>query len=136
MRAPKRAVFTYLELARIGLLLFIFADSLSYQNGFPSAIDTFVTRLSAQPLRCRSGMCPVTCPVRHKVALRPHSPYSSTSTRHRNINEMDIFFVERIFNNLLHKVTSPQGLQETGSEIDDFEVLDQLGPMVFCPGSG
>src|SRR5215204_7624351 len=40
----------YLELARIGSLLFIFADSLNDQNGSSSSIDTFATRLSAQPL--------------------------------------------------------------------------------------
>jgi hypothetical protein len=39
-----------LELARIGSLLFIFADSPSYQIGSPSPIDTFATRLSARPL--------------------------------------------------------------------------------------
>src|SRR5215207_2511957 len=40
-----------LELARIGSLLFIFADSPNDQNGSSSSIDTFATRLSAQPLR-------------------------------------------------------------------------------------
>jgi hypothetical protein len=39
-----------LELARIGSLLFIFADSPNDQNGSSSSIDTFATRLSAQPL--------------------------------------------------------------------------------------
>jgi hypothetical protein len=43
--------FSCLELARIGSLLFIFADSLNDQNGSSSSIDTFATRLSAQPLR-------------------------------------------------------------------------------------
>src|SRR5215204_876276 len=40
----------HLELARIGSLLFIFADSPNDQNGSSSSIDTFATRLSAQPL--------------------------------------------------------------------------------------
>jgi hypothetical protein len=40
-----------LELARIGSLHFIFADSPNDQNGSSSSIDTFATRLSAQPLR-------------------------------------------------------------------------------------
>src|SRR5215207_1978972 len=43
---------TILELARIGSLLFIFADSPNDQNGSSSSIDTFATRLSAQPLSC------------------------------------------------------------------------------------
>src|SRR5215203_4917343 len=41
-----------LELARIGSLLFIFADSPNDQIGSSSPIDTFATRLSARPLRC------------------------------------------------------------------------------------
>src|SRR5215203_676555 len=41
-----------LELARIGSLLFIFADSPNDKIGSSSLIDTFATRLSAQPLRC------------------------------------------------------------------------------------
>src|SRR5215217_1178980 len=44
-----------LELARIGSLLFIFADSPNDQNGSSSSIDTFATRLSAQPLIHRSA---------------------------------------------------------------------------------
>src|SRR3990170_2772454 len=40
----------YLELARIGSLLFIFADSPNDQIGSSSTIDTFAIRLSAQPL--------------------------------------------------------------------------------------
>jgi hypothetical protein len=39
-----------LELARIGSLLSIFADSPSDKIGSSSPIDTFATRLSAQPL--------------------------------------------------------------------------------------
>jgi catechol 2,3-dioxygenase-like lactoylglutathione lyase family enzyme len=39
-----------LELARIGSLLFIFADSSNDQIGSSSPIDTYATRLSAQPL--------------------------------------------------------------------------------------
>src|SRR5215211_8569620 len=39
-----------LELARIGSLLFVFADSWNDQIGFSSIIGTFATRLSAQPL--------------------------------------------------------------------------------------
>jgi hypothetical protein len=41
----------YLEAARIGSLLFIFADSPNDQIGSSSIIDTFATRLSAQPLK-------------------------------------------------------------------------------------
>src|SRR5215207_493000 len=39
-----------LELARIGSLFFIFADSPNDQIGSSSPIDTYATRLSAQPL--------------------------------------------------------------------------------------
>jgi hypothetical protein len=46
---------TIIELARIGLLLFIFADSSNDQIGSSSPIDTFATRLSAQPLRRTAG---------------------------------------------------------------------------------
>jgi len=49
--------FINLELARIGSLLFIFADSPNDQNGSSSSIDTFATRLSAQAL---SYLCGVT----------------------------------------------------------------------------
>jgi hypothetical protein len=42
-----------LELPRIGSLLFIFADSLGYQISSSLPIDTFATRLSAEPLRRR-----------------------------------------------------------------------------------
>jgi hypothetical protein len=45
-----------LELARIGSLLFIFADSPSYQTCTLSSIDTFATRISAQALS-RSKSC-------------------------------------------------------------------------------
>jgi hypothetical protein len=39
-----------LEAARIGSLLFVFADSPNDQFGFPPSIATFATRLSAQAL--------------------------------------------------------------------------------------
>ncbi len=48
-------LFCDLELARIGSLLFIFADSPHDQIGSSSPIDTFATRLSAQPLRVPVG---------------------------------------------------------------------------------
>jgi hypothetical protein len=47
-----------LELARIGSLLFIFAGSPGYQTGSSSPIETFATRLSAQPLRRTSENTP------------------------------------------------------------------------------
>ena len=46
----KEGIEIPLELARIGSLLFIFADSPNDQIGSSSTIDTFATRLSAQPL--------------------------------------------------------------------------------------
>jgi hypothetical protein len=59
----------YLELARIGSLLFIFADSPSYQTGSSSPIDTFATRLSAQPLRSASLCTPPK--IRGQSIFRP-----------------------------------------------------------------
>jgi hypothetical protein len=44
LQCPILAIFG-LELPRIDSLLFIFADSLGYQIGFPLPIDTFATRL-------------------------------------------------------------------------------------------
>jgi hypothetical protein len=46
-----------LELLRIGSLIFIFADPPSYQIGSPSPIDTFATRLSAEPLTLPGYFC-------------------------------------------------------------------------------
>ena len=43
-----------LELARIGSLLFTFADSASYQIGSSLPIGTYATRLSAEPLSWKS----------------------------------------------------------------------------------
>src|SRR5215210_8429965 len=57
----------YLELARIGSLLFIFADSPSYQTGSSSPIDTFATRLSAQPLSWTLAFTPHNKPRRLDV---------------------------------------------------------------------
>ena len=48
---PSSSVSTNLELARIGSPLFIFADSPCCKIGSSSHIDTFATRLSAQPLK-------------------------------------------------------------------------------------
>jgi hypothetical protein len=44
-------IFGALELARIGPLRFIFVDSPTDKIGSSSPVDTFATRLSAQPLR-------------------------------------------------------------------------------------
>jgi hypothetical protein len=50
LRALRREVGD-LELARIGSLLFIFANSPSDQIGDEEPIDTFATRLSAESLK-------------------------------------------------------------------------------------
>jgi hypothetical protein len=49
--APQLSLFYNLELARIGSLLFILVNSPSDQIGDEELIDTFATRLSAEPLR-------------------------------------------------------------------------------------
>jgi hypothetical protein len=49
--APDAQDDSDLELARIGSLLFVFVDSPNDQIGSSSLIDTFATRLSAQPLK-------------------------------------------------------------------------------------
>lgn len=54
----QRNVLFALELARIGSLLFIFADSPNDQIGSSSTIDTFTARLSAQPLSDGAGKAP------------------------------------------------------------------------------
>src|SRR3712207_5484195 len=69
-----------LELARIGSLLFILDDSPNDQIGSLSPIDTFATRLSAQPLIHRSawkygilgsphgaGPAPISAPGRERL---------------------------------------------------------------------
>src|SRR5215213_873203 len=56
----------YLEAARIGSLHFVFAASPSDQIGDEKAIDTFATRLSAQPLRRTSENS-----VKRKFAEKP-----------------------------------------------------------------
>src|SRR5215216_482405 len=45
----------FLELARVGSLIFVFSGSVSYQVGSSSLFDTFATRLFAQPLTSLSS---------------------------------------------------------------------------------
>src|SRR5215207_7951840 len=66
-----------LELARIGSLLFVLVDSPHDQIGSSSPIDTFATRLSAQPLTSEGlqfgdpGCFGPPCPLLHHLGARP-----------------------------------------------------------------